>query len=156
MSDDGSRVETGTSETSLLAFVHDRDIPCPGCGYNLRGLRGVVCPECQQALELRVGLTEPRLGLWLAATIGCAIGFGFNAMFLATFAAMWLARKSGGGDREIFGFMTVGSVVFGLILIAMIRMRPRLRRLPTPVRLGIVIGIVVLLGLDLTWLVTIA
>jgi hypothetical protein len=43
------------ADTSLLAsFLADRDVPCPGCGYNLRGLLGSRCPECGEAIELDV------------------------------------------------------------------------------------------------------
>jgi hypothetical protein len=30
-----------------------RDVPCPGCGYNLRGTGGEKCPECGRKVELR-------------------------------------------------------------------------------------------------------
>jgi hypothetical protein len=31
---------------SFAAFIAERDVECPGCGYNLRGLLGRECPEC--------------------------------------------------------------------------------------------------------------
>jgi hypothetical protein len=30
----------------LIRLLLERDIPCPGCGYNLRGLESPTCPEC--------------------------------------------------------------------------------------------------------------
>lgn len=31
---------------NLLEYLAERDVPCPGCGYNLRNLTGALCPEC--------------------------------------------------------------------------------------------------------------
>ncbi len=36
----------------LVGFLKGRDTPCPGCGYNLRDLRGVACPECGEELSV--------------------------------------------------------------------------------------------------------
>ena len=71
------------SHRLLQLFLADRDIPCPGCGYNLRGLTTDRCPECNQPLSLRVGLTEPRLGPWLAAISGALSGAGACLVCLA-------------------------------------------------------------------------
>jgi hypothetical protein len=46
----------------LRDFLADRDQPCPGCGYNLRGVQEPVCPECGRTLEL--ALARPARG-WL-------------------------------------------------------------------------------------------
>lgn len=50
----------GPGPALVAAYLASRDAPCPGCGYNLRGLTGSACPECGKPLELRlVGATEP-------------------------------------------------------------------------------------------------
>src|SRR5262249_8711076 len=51
----------------LLAYVADRDAPCPRCGYNLRGLTQARCPECGEELRLQVGTVRPILGTLIAA-----------------------------------------------------------------------------------------
>ncbi|MEX2218097.1 MAG: hypothetical protein WD749_04995 [Phycisphaerales bacterium] len=38
--------------TPLHDFLAERDFPCPGCGYNLRGLEANVCPECARPVPL--------------------------------------------------------------------------------------------------------
>src|SRR5690349_9822829 len=58
----------------LTAYLAAHDANCPACGYSLRNLKRGVCPECGEALTLRVGLVEPRMGLWIAGLVGLAAG----------------------------------------------------------------------------------
>jgi hypothetical protein len=51
----------------LLAFVRERDMPCPACGYNLRNLSQPVCPECRERLTLSVGQRRQRVELLILA-----------------------------------------------------------------------------------------
>ena len=39
----------------LLRFIHERNVHCPRCDYNLRNLTQPVCPECREELRLTVG-----------------------------------------------------------------------------------------------------
>src|SRR5687767_11336956 len=50
-----------TDDAILITFLRSRDIPCPSCSYNLRGLRSSACPECGAPLSLHVG--SPRIAL---------------------------------------------------------------------------------------------
>lgn len=46
----------------------ERDVACPRCGYNLRGLTTARCPECGFAFtfdELRTGLLRENIPTWL-------------------------------------------------------------------------------------------
>jgi len=52
----------------LKSYLAERDVPCPGCGYNLRGLAEEKCPECGLAIELGVCGSTTNLG-WLLTTI---------------------------------------------------------------------------------------
>jgi hypothetical protein len=45
--------------TWLLEQLRGRDVPCPKCGYNLRGSAAEQCPECGQAFDRRV-LNQPQ------------------------------------------------------------------------------------------------
>ncbi|MEO1716444.1 MAG: hypothetical protein AAFR76_04970 [Planctomycetota bacterium] len=38
----------------LRAYLAERDVPCPRCGYNLRGVTEPVCPECEFSLTLEL------------------------------------------------------------------------------------------------------
>ncbi len=41
----------------VTAYLKDHDLPCPGCGYNLRGVQIMTCPECGLSLA-HVGLPQ--------------------------------------------------------------------------------------------------
>lgn len=38
--------------TDWLSLLADHDVPCPRCGYNLRGASEPKCPECGEAFTL--------------------------------------------------------------------------------------------------------
>ncbi|MFZ4574758.1 MAG: hypothetical protein ACOYN0_10205, partial [Phycisphaerales bacterium] len=42
------------TDPAIIAFLANRDAPCPGCGYNLRGLTAPVCPECKRPVTLQL------------------------------------------------------------------------------------------------------
>jgi hypothetical protein len=74
--------QTADEASLLLEFVRDRDVPCPRCGYNLRNLSAVACPECRETLALQVGFLKPRFG-WLLATVIPGFFSGICAALLA-------------------------------------------------------------------------
>lgn len=37
----------------LITYLAAHNVPCPGCGYNLRGLVSQECPECARQLVLQ-------------------------------------------------------------------------------------------------------
>ena len=76
-------VQGETDESHLRAFLADRDISCPICRYNLRGLASTNCPECGAQLDLRVGSIDLKLGPWLLCVFATALPTGFNSI-LAT------------------------------------------------------------------------
>lgn len=71
-----------TDAELLLAFVAERDMCCPLCGYNIRGLTAPRCPECGKALVLTVGLAEPALGMWLATLIPLCLSAGLGIVIV--------------------------------------------------------------------------
>ncbi len=68
--DQQSASPSSDERTLLASYLRDRDVPCPGCGYNLRGITTDRCPECSRAIALHVmGASTPlestrRLSLW--------------------------------------------------------------------------------------------
>jgi hypothetical protein len=47
-----------TASRLVGEFLADRDVPCPECGYNLRGLKDPACPECGLEIRLAVQRSE--------------------------------------------------------------------------------------------------
>ena len=72
--------ESAGRDAFLRGYLAERDEPCPMCEYNLRGLTGQVCPECGEALRLRVRLSEPKLAAYLCGLIGLSVGVGFSGI----------------------------------------------------------------------------
>ena len=97
-----------SQDTLLLrSFLAGRDISCPCCGYNLRGLQQATCPECGDHLSLAVtnyptrsgGYTAGLVGITLSAT--CAAILAVESIFvspfvscLSLFAALWFVRAA--------------------------------------------------------------
>ena len=82
----------------LNAYLAERDVPCPRCGYNLRSLAGERCPECGDQLTLRVGLSEPRATAYLTALAASCAGVGGSGLFcligLTAAPADWWAEPA--------------------------------------------------------------
>ena len=71
----------------LCALLADTDAPCPGCGYNLRGLRTSECPECGDPLAIRLSRRAPKHAAIALAGVPVAAGAGYaivwsSAVFL--------------------------------------------------------------------------
>lgn len=64
-------------DAKLLArAVADRDMPCPKCSYNVRGIESDKCPECGARLALRLAVGDtylPYKGPWFVAILGIAV-----------------------------------------------------------------------------------
>lgn len=73
---------------ALEAFVAERDVPCPGCGYNLRGLGGSRCPECGLEVRLGVQLEDPAMGS-LMVTLAALFGL-VGASGALLLAVLWV------------------------------------------------------------------
>jgi hypothetical protein len=84
------RYTPGVADTSppdrdaveLRAFLADRDVACPGCGYNLRGLTTGECPECGARPRLDLLKAGGRIGpvyLPIAAILLNILLFVFGA-----------------------------------------------------------------------------
>ena len=83
-----------THDYFLKSYLAEQDVACPSCGYNLRGLTIRACPECNEALQLRVGLAEPKMKLWLATVLGLAFGVGFSLLVTIHCRRAYRAQES--------------------------------------------------------------
>lgn len=120
----------------LAEYLANRDEACPGCKYNLRGLVGDRCPECNQQLVLRIALTEPRLGGFLAALVGLSIGAGFNGLLTVYGLIVFESRGSSPGPfLQITG---IGAAVFCVAIFFLLRRRNAFRRMSPVWRFSII------------------
>src|SRR3954471_8593244 len=69
-------------DDALIQFLAERDVPCPLCQYNLRGLLSPRCPECGRELQLTVGLTEPPMKAWIVAAACAWLSAGLGVLFV--------------------------------------------------------------------------
>ncbi len=69
-------------EISLIDFVATRDLPCPRCDYNLRGISQPQCPECGEKLELGVYFDEPYNPAWVRLVAMVCMGAGAGSILL--------------------------------------------------------------------------
>lgn len=67
---------------AILGFLRDRDVVCPVCRYNLRGLSEPRCPECGHELRLRIGVADFSMGPWITAFAACTPGAGITFVLL--------------------------------------------------------------------------
>jgi hypothetical protein len=75
---------------ALSEYLRSRDVPCPLCHYNLRGLSATRCPECGRELRLGVWLAEPRQAAWVVALVPVLLGAGIGLLvLLATLLHGW-------------------------------------------------------------------
>lgn len=139
----------------LRRFLAERDAACPGCGYNLRGLATDKCPECNQHLEMRVALSEPRLGPYLAAMLGLLAGGG--AAFVVVVGALCISMFQGWPPPRmtwtILGLPSVTSVSLLLLAAWLLRARPWFRGLSHAGRCFTIVGCWALTTMFLAWFV---
>lgn len=125
----------------LREFLHGRDIVCPGCGYNLRGLPGSACPECSQELVLTVRLAEPKLAAWIAGLIALGCSAGFSGLLFVYAAIRSILDGFITGSGEFFA-VTLGPLALFLpLLVAWVRGRRRVQRWPTTVKVAVAAGL---------------
>jgi hypothetical protein len=115
----------------LIEYLAQRDIPCPSCKYNLRGLKENRCPECNQELVLSVQLVEPKMGPFIAVCVGLGTGVGFNLFVFSWFWYSLLSRGPWSGAWRDALPLPVSLSVLGALLWIVIKARSRFRRVAT-------------------------
>jgi hypothetical protein len=123
-----NRTETDPtrSQRLLAEYLADRDLACPNCAYNLRGLTTDRCPECGEPLRLELRGTERRMGAYLVLLSGCCVGLGGGLLFTIALLSYngpgdWLRQP---GPAALAGL----ALVCGCALPFVVRSRGRFQR----------------------------
>ncbi|MCA9288569.1 MAG: hypothetical protein KDA05_08285 [Phycisphaerales bacterium] len=98
-------------DPTLIAFLRERDAPCPVCSYNLRGLAASKCPECAAPLHLEVGSSSLRLGPLVLAIVSFALAAGFDLIVGGFFAVGSLMSSIRGSLASWLGPALVAGVL---------------------------------------------
>lgn len=98
----------------IQEYASDRDIPCPVCDYNLRGISTSTCPECGARLEIRIGSLDLRLGIWLSALIGTALVAGFPVAGTVITTILTLQGES---EPGVFILLAIDAALAGIIVV---------------------------------------
>jgi hypothetical protein len=130
----------------------DRDVPCPSCGYNLRNLTGEVCPECGEALALRVNVLEPRQAASLAGLVILSAGAGLNALLLIYLIIESVQQRGSPGIwwNSFVGVNLAGLLVLGASVAIWLKFWMRIRRLDVRRRWLLVLACALLTLSDVT------
>lgn len=126
------------SDSPLVAFLATRDIACPVCRYNLRGLQGETCPECAAPLRLDVASPNLHLGPLVLMIVAFSLAAGFDLVVGLVFVTLTLVTADPAVPASWIGPMLVGGTlcaVGGACLVSVVllvrrriqwqRLRPR-------------------------------
>jgi len=80
-----TQVDVRDDAELIRAFLARRDVACPGCGYNLRGLAGTRCPECER--EITLGVSRSEQGRWRGPAV---VLLGAILLALGVQIVLWL------------------------------------------------------------------
>jgi len=103
-----------TDDPQIRALLADRDLKCPWCGYNLRGVAHARCPECGGtffASDLRQQARIPALDLF------CRLG-GLCGLVISAILTMVLYTLPDGAPWFIVPWLPIVPGVLVLALLA--------------------------------------
>lgn len=107
----------GDRQAELLrAFLAERDVACPGCGYNLRGLTGDACPECHETIHLGVVPGDTAWGTLVGTIVALSIAAGMAGV-VAGFSLFMTMFRNGPHPSERFVFMYYPAATFVLTVV---------------------------------------
>lgn len=109
--------QAGARGELLRAYIDCFGGACPLCGYDLARLECDRCPECGEHLRLRIGLVEPRLGIWIFGLVSLAGSTGLWTMFSGIMIYSRIAYGPFGGWLKDF-LATTGATTLSAIMLA--------------------------------------
>ena len=126
--------------TGVVAFLRDRDFPCPLCGYNLRCLTTPRCPECGRELRLTIGLVDPFVRAWITLAAASSASAGLGVFFaLMLLRAGWPDR----GRLSVANCVIVYFIATIPLALAVLVARRRFMRLRSAVQWRMALAMVI-------------
>jgi uncharacterized protein (DUF983 family) len=71
-----------SADQLLIEFLRHRDVKCPRCGYNLRGLAVPRCPECGGEITLAIANPAAASAARIVLMIASCMSTGMGAMLV--------------------------------------------------------------------------
>jgi hypothetical protein len=105
----------------VRAVLARHDVPCPACGYNLRGLSAGSCPECHRPITLHLAGADPlRPLVWVIrlAIATSALSTVVAAFRLAQLYQLWPYYLRGAPFPRQYFYFLANPVVSVLTLLA--------------------------------------
>lgn len=114
----------------LCEFLAARDVSCPNCRYNLRGLKTTSCPECGDPLKLGLSARAPKLTYAVSAAAPPGGGLLLTGLIAAGEADFnWQHHQE--VNWPIVLPATLGAAAYAAVTVLFWHFRGRLMRLPT-------------------------
>jgi hypothetical protein len=112
----------------LEQFLAERDVVCPSCAYNLRGLKSDRCPECGDVLELSLRLVEPRQAALITGLVGLSAGAGLGGLLVIYALILTTLMGRRGLMDEFLAVNLIGFVAHAVVILLWVRYWHRVRR----------------------------
>ncbi|TVQ51237.1 MAG: hypothetical protein EA377_13070 [Phycisphaerales bacterium] len=116
-------------DRELLAWLAGRDVWCPACRYNLRGLRVDRCPECGIAFELGLKASTPGFKVWVFALIATSMGVGIS--FLIAGLGLFDFGPMPVRQRIVWATYPINLIAGIVYTVMLVRQRARIWQRPT-------------------------
>ena len=102
--------------TPLAEFLARKDHPCPSCNYNLRGITGEQCPECNQSLVLGVYATPIQLRTVVLVQWLFGVEVAMSAWICVS--AMWnFFRRIGFTSSPAYALYQIANSILSLFML---------------------------------------
>lgn len=132
----------------LADFLVDRDVACPTCGFNLRGLAGNRCPECSARIQLVIAHPDALWALrpWIVvASLALAASVGVNLASHITILVQYGSFSASPGPWVQISTTILLAIVFLALLVSLVRyaIRRNVAAAPSKLLTALLIAIVI-------------
>ena len=122
-------------DAALLVWLCDRDVECPLCRYNLRGLTVPRCPECGNRLRLWVSVVDPYVKAWITLAVAACGSAGLGFLLLC------MVLREGPPHQGLLDWMVWFFILMVPSPLVLLKTRQRFQRLPRATQWMLAIGL---------------